>query len=128
MVKSWRSTLHAHHTIVEALLELFTLTVNIQLHVLLDSVSGMIAAAMHDLGVSLCRAGNEPGGAVKRIQHFQSIGTEARLRDMLQDMSLDVRERVTSALDNFDCAHADNDGDMSVEDPIDLLDSSVDGS
>ena len=83
---------------------------------------------MHYLYMWLCRAGNEPGGAVKRIQQFQSIGTEARLRDMLQDMSFDVRERVTSALDNFDCAHADNDGDMSVEDPIDLLDSSVDGS
>lgn len=104
------------------------MTVNIQMHVLPDSVSSLIAPAMHYLYMWLCRAGNEPGGAVKRIQQFQSIGTEARLRDMLQDMSFDVRERVTSALDNFDCAHADNDGDMSVEDPIDLLDSSVDGS
>ena len=78
-----------------------------------------------------CRGDNEPGGAVKRIQQFQSIGTEARLRDMLQDISFDVRERVTSALDNFGCAHTDNDGEMSFEDPverIDLLDSSVDGS
>ena len=78
-----------------------------------------------------CRADDEPGGAVKRIQQFQSIGTEAYLRDMLQDLSLDVRERVTSALDNFGCTSNDNDndndGDMSFENPIDLL-AVIDGS
>ena len=47
---------------------------------------------------------------------------------MLHDMSLDVRERVTSALDNFGCATNDNDDDMSFEDPIDLLDATVNGS
>lgn len=70
----------------------------------------------------VCRVGNEPGGAVKRIQQFQSIGTEARLRDMLQDMSYDVRERVTSALDNFGCAHHDNDGEIQLADTISLMD------
>lgn len=39
---------------------------------------------------------------------------------MLQDMSFDVRERVTSALDNFGCAHSDNDGEMTFEETIDL--------
>ncbi|KAL0054843.1 hypothetical protein WJX82_003081 [Trebouxia sp. C0006] len=37
-----------------------------------------------------------PDRAMKRIQQFQSLGTEERLRDMLQDMSLDVRERWVS--------------------------------
>ncbi len=44
---------------------------------------------------------------MKRIQQFQSIGTEARLRDMLEDMSLDVRERVSTALNNFGCTSSD---------------------
>ena len=103
-----------------ALLYLFIMTIRIQLHVLPDSVSSLTAPTMQYLCMWMCSAGNEPGGAVKRIQQFQSIGTEARLRDMLQDMSFDVRERVTSALDNFGCAHNDNDGDITLEDPIDL--------
>ncbi len=48
-----------------------------------------------------------PDRAVKRIQQFQSLGTEERLRDMLQDMSLDVRERVSTALNNFGCTSSD---------------------
>lgn len=83
---------------------------------------------MHFLFLWLYRASNGPGGVLKRIQQFRSIGIEERLRDMLQDTSFDVRERVTSALDNFDCAHTDNDGNMIYEVPIDLLDTSVDGS
>ncbi|DBA97488.1 TPA: hypothetical protein ACH3X1_015194 [Trebouxia sp. C0004] len=48
-----------------------------------------------------------PDRAMKRIQQFQSLGTEERLRDMLQDMSLDVRERVSTALNNFGCTSSD---------------------
>lgn len=85
-----------------------------------SAATGCSSNAIYVLWV--CRVGNEPGGAVKRIQQFQSIGTEARLRDMLQDMSFDVRERVTSALDNFGCAHHDNDGDIQLADTISLVD------
>lgn len=46
---------------------------------------------------------------------------------MLQDVSYDVRERVTSALGNFDYGHRENDGEMSFE-PVHMLDVSVDGS
>ncbi|KAL0035094.1 hypothetical protein WJX79_000204 [Trebouxia sp. C0005] len=48
-----------------------------------------------------------PDRAMKRIQQFQSLGTEERLRDMLQDMSLDVQERVSTALNNFGCTSSD---------------------
>ena len=47
---------------------------------------------------------------------------------MLQDVFLDVRERATCVLDNFDFVHNATDGDMRFENPIDLLDLSVDGS
>ncbi|KAL3133285.1 hypothetical protein ABBQ38_007165 [Trebouxia sp. C0009 RCD-2024] len=70
---------------------------------------------------------HEPGGEVKRIQQFQSIGVEARLREMLQDVSYDVRERATSALGNFDYGHTENDGEMSFE-PVHLMEVPVDGS
>ena len=70
-----------------------------------------------------CRAPD--GTARQRITQFKCIGMEAHLQDMLQDMSLDVRERVTSALDNFGCGAVDDDGDTSFEDPIDLFDGAV---
>lgn len=74
------------------------------------------------------RSDHDPRGAIRRIQQLQVIGVEGRLPDMLSDESADVRERVTSALDNFHYVHPENDGEMSFEDPIDLLDVSVDGS
>ena len=61
-----------------------------------------------DLHCDVVRADDDaPDRAMKRIQQFQSLGTEERLRDMLQDMSLDVRERVSTALINFGCTSSD---------------------
>jgi len=61
-----------------------------------------------NLHCGILRADDDaPDRAMKRIQQFQSLGTEERLRDMLQDMSLDVRERVSTALNNFGCTSSD---------------------
>ena len=61
-----------------------------------------------DLHCDVVRADDDaPDRAMKRIQQFQSLGTEEWLRDMLQDMSLDVRERVSTALNNFGCTSSD---------------------
>ena len=49
----------------------------------------------------LCRVEDEAGGAVRRVEQFQSIGTEAKVRELLQDMSLEVRERAMTAMNNF---------------------------
>ena len=49
----------------------------------------------------MCRAEEEDGNAVKRVEQFRSIGLEAQVRELLQDRYLEVRERAIAATNNF---------------------------
>ena len=63
--------------------------------------SNIVDCQLVALKAYMCRAEEDNGNAVKRVEQFQSIGLEAQVRELLQDRYLEVRERAITAMNSF---------------------------